>query len=274
VATSVHDQLAGHFRRISGTIKLIQMKQRVAAGVVGSVLLVMLLVLFIVYALPVYGVFRTRWLVRNQPEMWIVPTPLPNAAPEASKGLTFSYYGYEFKVPWSQLEQERKGKSMTFLIFANGSVVVIHDPAQQVQALEVMKDTEERPGSTAKDIFGDNATRSNYAFQSKILYLTPGDLRLSWSRREMVAKSVLILLKPVYLGVTKSRVYSFQTEWLRGFQAGDPQIDKATIVDGFDAQDRKIVLWVGSHERAPKPSQSEVNVIINSLHPVGMASPH
>jgi len=239
----------------------------------GRIICVVTLVLFVVYALPVFAVVHARWLVRNMPAMWIVPTPLPIVPIERSEGLKLSYYGYEFEVPWTQLNREQKLRSMTVLNFGNGAVVVFHEPAEEMSELKVMKQGERKQGLTVEDIFGDKATSSNYAFRSKILYLTPKDLRLSFSRQEMAANSGLILLKLPHAGLAKGGEYSFQTEWLRGFQDGDPAIDTMTIINCFDAQDREIEIWVGSTEGKKKPSQADVNRIIYSLRPATASSP-
>lgn len=91
--------------------------------------------------------------------------------------------------------------------------------------------------------------------------------RFLLSRQEMAANSVLMILKLMHAGSAKGGEFSFQTDWLRGFQDGDPAIDKMTISSCFDAQDREIELWVGSTVGTKKPSQADVNAIIFSLRP-------
>jgi hypothetical protein len=56
----------------------------------------------------------------------------------------------------------------------------------------------------------------------------------------MVSSSVLLMLKPMWTGTLQGGLYSFQTEWLRGFQQGDRQ----------------------------NVTQSELNRIIYSLRPI------
>ncbi len=242
------------------------MKAKLTAAIV-------LCVLVLVYASPIFMVLDTKSKVRNMPAMWIVPIPLPKVPIRHPEGLKLSYYGYEFEAPWTQLNREQKLKSMTLLYFASGAVVVVRDPAQSIHELEVMKQGDGKQGFTFENIFGDKATSSNYAFRSKILYVTPKDLRLSFSRKEMVANSVLIMMKLAHAGLAVGGEYSFQTEWLRGFQDGDPAIDKMTIINCFDSQDHEIELWVGSTDGVKKPSQADVNSILYSLHPSTVTSP-
>jgi hypothetical protein len=239
-----------------------------------GIICVALLVLFVVYALPIGGLVYAKRQARNSPELWIVPTPLPNVPIERSEGLKFSYFGYEFEVPWNQLKQERKLESMVILNFVNGGVVVFPDPSQKIGDLDAMKQEAAKKGRDVRNVFGDQATRSNYAMRSKILYLTPKDLSLFSSRQEMVTNSVLLLLKPVHAGIVKGGLYSFQTEWLRGFQEGSPAKDLMTIIDGFDDQDHEVELWVGSEKGTNKPSQADINRILYSLRPDAVFSPH
>jgi hypothetical protein len=180
------------------------MKAKLTAGIVGcSLSCVVFCLLFVVYGRPIYMVLYTKWKVRNMPEMWIVPTPLPNGPIERSSGLKFSYYGYEFEVPWTQLNREQKLKSMVFLSFASGAIVNFHDPSQEIRELEVMKQGDTKQGINIDNIFGIKATSSNYAFRSKILYLTPKDLSVLSSRQEMVGNSVLLIMKPMHAGIAK-----------------------------------------------------------------------
>jgi hypothetical protein len=115
--------------------------------------------------------------------------------------------------------------------------------------------------------FGGKPIDSDYALLSRTLCLTPRDLRLSWSRREMAGNSVLLTIKEIDIAHIRNGVYSFQTESLRGFQYGDPTHDKVVKIDAFDEKDRKIWLMIGAELKpnGRKPSQAEINRILYSL---------
>ncbi len=238
------------------------------------IICVVLCVLFVVYGRPILALVYTKWQARNAPEMWIVPIPLPDLPAERSAGRTFSYFGYEFDSPWTEVKRERKLESIAVLNFSNGAFISILDPARGSDELQAMKREATKRGTDIRNAFGDEVTRSNYALRSKILYLTPKDLHILSSRQEMVGNSILLLLKSIWTKRIEGGLYSFQTEWLRGFQEGIPTRDKMAIIDGFDAQDREVEVWVGSEEGANKPSQADVNRILYSLRPVVASSPH
>jgi hypothetical protein len=202
-------------------------------------------------------------------ELWVVPRPLPDIFIEHSAGRKFTYYGYQFETPWTELKQQKTSRAMQLFYFSNGFVVMFHDPGQSVDQLKVLTSKGSGNEAELKELFGKEATRSNYALRSKILYLTPRDLRLSFSRQKMVSNSVLLMLKPIWTGSLQGGLYSFQTEWLWGFQHGDPTKDKAIVIDAFDAHDHEIELSVGRGQDAAQTfSQSEINRIIYSLRPV------
>jgi hypothetical protein len=225
-----------------------------------------------VYVKPISAVLYTKWVLRNEPDVWVVPVPLSIAAPEQSVGRKFSYFGYEFETPWTELKRERNTESIVILNFANGDMVTMFAPRKDAGGLDAMKQEAVKQGRDIRDVFGDEATRSNYALQSKILNLTPRDLRLFATRQEMVGNSILLIMKKIWTGRIKGGLYSFQTEWLRGFQEGGVPKDRAVVIEAFDAQDQKIELFIGSEQGKDNVlSQADINRILYSLRPASVS---
>ncbi|HVB08149.1 MAG TPA: hypothetical protein VNF00_04310 [Candidatus Acidoferrales bacterium] len=208
----------------------------------------------------------TKWEIRNEPELWIVPTPLTDLSIERSAGQKFSFLGYEFESPWTEVKKETKGESISILNFSNGDFISISKGADDLKA---MKQDAARRGTDIKDVFGSQPTSSNYALRSKILYLTPRDLRLFSSPRQMAANSVLLTLKEVWTATAKGGLYSFQTKWLRGFQEGSPARNNPVTIYAFDEQDREIDLSMGTEPNAnSRLSQADINRVLYSLRPI------
>src|SRR5258708_36696704 len=96
----------------------------------------------------------------------------------------------------------------------------------------------------------------------------PGELKSCIQSKEMLSSSSLLMLKPMSTGTRKGGLYSFRTEWLRGFQQGDPTRDKTVTIEAFDSHDHEIELSIGRALGASQDvRQSEVNRIIYSLRP-------
>ncbi len=225
-------------------------------------------VLLFIYGRPLTLLSMARWETRSKPEYWMVPKPLADVSIKQTAGRKFTFYGYQFEVPWTDVKQEKHLKSIELVYFSNDFFIMLGDPTQSVNQLKLLTrgGTDDEAG--LKYVFGEETTRSNYALRSKILNLTPRDLQLSFSRRKMVSSSILLMLKPMSTGTSRAGLYSFRTEWLRGFQQGDPTRDKTVTIEAFDSQDHEIELSIGRALGASQDvTQSEVNRIIYSLRP-------
>jgi|ERR1700733_5770842 hypothetical protein len=230
-----------------------------------SIVVVVLLLLAFRYAPAIGALLYMKWEFRNASELWVVPTPLPDLSIDRSPGKRFSYLGYEFESPWTEVKLERKFESLALVHFSDGQIISISDGADELKA---MKQASRNGGTDLKNVFGDQPMSSNYALRSKILYLTPRDLRLFSTPREMVANSVLLNLKGIWTTTAKSGLYSFQTDWVRGFQEGSPTLNNLVTIAAFDAQDREVMLYIGAEPRAAnRPSQAAINRILYSLRP-------
>ncbi len=183
------------------------------------------------YGSPIALVLFTKWENRNSPELWIVPKPLADVSIDRSPGQEFSCLGYQFDSPWAGVKTERKGHFTEVLGFNSGGVILLSKGSDKLQA---MREAMAGRGASPESVLGREATSSNYALFSTILSLTPADLRFSFSRRQMVAHSVLIMFKGTEAQQIKGGVYSFQSEWLRGFQEGSPADASAVSVHAFD----------------------------------------
>jgi len=227
-----------------------------------AVVTVLFCSLVLLYGRPITAVLYARWEARKTPELWVVPTPLADLSIDSSPGKKFSYLGYEFESPWTQVTKERKFESSAAVNFADGQVILI---AKGAELFPAMQEEEAKRGAVVRFNFGGELIDSDYALLSRTLYLTPRDLRLSWSRREMAGNSVLLTIKGIDVVHMRNGLYSFQTDWLRGFQYGNPTHDRVVNIDAFDEQGRKIWILIGTKPDSPKLSQAEINRILYSL---------
>jgi hypothetical protein len=242
--------------------------------VTALLLAVVFLLIFDFYGRAIILVLFTRYEIRNSPDLWIVPTPLSAGAAESPAGKTLSYYGYSLDSPWAEVKEEKPGKVLTSINFSGGQVISVCDPASTLDDLEALRQGIVTRGQTLKNVFGDEATRSRFAFRSTTLNLTPRDLRLFSSRQEIATNSTLLMIKEVWVNNSRHGPYSFQTAWFRGFQYGSPAQDDGVTIEAFDAEDHEIEIMVGWGLRiSPRPSQADINRIIFSLRPTPPAEP-
>ena len=233
--------------------------------VISTIVCVLFFFLFWQYGRPIELLLLTKHALKNEPELWIVPTSLTDLAVNRSPGAKFSYFGFEFEAPWTGVKLRRGGQSIVVLDFQNGGVVSISKGSSELAS---MKEEAAKEGRDIKSVFGGRAIESDYEMESTILHLTPRDLRLFSSRKEMTSNSVLLTLKGIYTGNAKGGIYSFQTDYVKGFQIGSLSADNLVTVDAFDQQDRKIQLIIGNEMHSKfKVSQTDVNRVWASLRP-------
>lgn len=206
-----------------------------------------------------------KWEFRHSPAIWMVPRPLPLEFTSRPAGPKVAYFGYEFDSPSPEVKEERKFESVVVLSFSNCAVMTIFKPDPSGDPIHVVRLEAAKRGRNIEDVFGLEATRSNYALLSKELNLTPSDVRLFSSRREIIANSVFLTMKGVHSQRFKHGLYSFETQWIRGFQQGDLGRDRAVVVDAFDQQDRWLMLIVGLKPGTSCFAQTDLNQIISSL---------
>ena len=226
-------------------------------------------ILIFSYGPAIGALLYMKWDARNKPELWIVPTPLTNLSVGQSTGGTFSYLGYEFESPWPKVKLEKKYESIAIVYFSDGEFISISKGPDEIRAMQEGTTKHRR---TINNLFGAGAMASNYALRSEILNLTPRDLRLFSSPRQMVANSVLLMLKPMSVMAAKSGLYSFQAGRLRGFEEGTPGQTNPVKIDAFDERDGEIDLLIGTQVHSSGTvSQADINCVLFSLRPVAPA---
>jgi hypothetical protein len=218
---------------------------------------------------PTLGAFAyVKWKFRKSPDIWIVPRPLPLAFTDRAAGAKVSYSGYEFDSPTVEVKEERRVESVVVLSFSKCAGMTMFKPEAGCDVIHIVQLEASKRGQNIEDVFGRDATRSNYALRSKELNLTPGDLRLFSSRREIVANSVFLTIKGIDSQRFKNGLYSFETQWMRDFQEGDLGRDRGVVIEAFDQQDRRLMLIIAAKPGTSCFAQSDLNQIISSLRPV------
>ncbi len=212
-----------------------------------------------------FVVFFTMWQIHSTPELWIVPKPLADSSVDHSPGKKISFLGYECESPWINFDKETKVNSSVTLTFSEGEIFAY--PEDDVADLK-----RQTAANTIIDAIGDAAISSNYAFRSKVLYLTPQDMHFFPSpRRKVVANALFLNLKRLYApaSVVRTGMYSFQTEAIRGFQIGSPTQSRLVEIYAFSKQDRAVTVGLRLPPDAKgELTQAKVNRIIYSLRPV------
>jgi len=227
-----------------------------------------LAVLLFVYGPAWSALAYGKWKFRESPNIWIVPRPMSLTFAARTGVAKMAYFGYEFDSPTAEVKEERKVESVVVLSFSSCAGMLIFKPSPGGGLIHAVKLEASKRGENIEDLFGREATGSDYALRSKELNLRPSDLRFFASRQEIVANFLFLTIKDGESQRFKNGLYSFETHWMRGFQEGNLSRDRGVLIDAYDREDRRLMLVVAAKPGPSCFAQSDLNQIISSLRPV------
>jgi hypothetical protein len=233
-----------------------------------------IVVVFAAVYLPFFGVqtmcaLTVRYWYRKTPDVAKTPVVLKDLSVSDVPHRKLSYFGYEFEIPWDDLD-EQKGKTVGTIhvsYFHSGNVFWFSSFPPKEFVNGIMKDAK-LDSQDFRNLYGDDAFESDYGFHRKMLETTPSEITPFVSRRQAVAGEMLLLVKAVSMPKAESGIFSIQTPNFQGFQFESPQGRPFRITDELYSNDGGIDLIFlqklgGS---APSISQGEINRIIQSVH--------
>jgi hypothetical protein len=225
--------------------------RRIAIGVVVGVVL-------LGWIIPA-GIFL--YIARTTPAVdKVVPTQLSDMSVSPVPGKKLSYFGYEFEVPWRDLDDaqtqlfERPDSQTVWLGFRSGLKLFV--------------------------AFRTKPPADEYAILKRTYETTPDQIHywaLCTSRKSRLQTMLLVaksgFLQGVGLGAAsnpaESGIFELQNQSYKGFQYGDPKIrqDQIQIVlyAGDDTR-MKIRILQAAYDDPAGVTQPEINRIIQSLH--------
>jgi hypothetical protein len=121
-----------------------------------------------------------------------------------------------------------------------------------------------------KASIGDDAFESDYGFMSRMLQVTPREITPFVSQRQAVAGEMLLLIKAISMPKADSGIFSIRTPGFQGFQFENPESRPFKITDELYSADGGIdIMFLQKVDGSvPAISQSEINRVIQSIHPV------
>lgn len=170
------------------------------------------------FGLQTMMVLETRWMARKTPVVKLTPRSLSDLSVATGAGTKLSYFGYEFEVPWNDLDKAKTkaGVNAVVLSFRSGQQVRLTSlpPREFVKGI-----LEHANGQSFRQIYGDQALQSDYAMWSLIVDSTPEEVTLFSSRQQAIGVPILLVMKAI-AAPDDSAVYSVQTRDFKGFPVG------------------------------------------------------
>ena len=222
----------------------------------------------------IWPVATSYWMAaKAPPEANIVPTELNDKSVSQATGAKLSYLGYEFEVPWSDLDdsltrlhpQDKPDKTSVLLRFRSGLAMMVSITPAHYWSTDLAK-AARVPRSSIEAMYGAN---DDYSFWNNIYEITPAAIHhWSFSRRVQMQESMLLLMKSVFLTPSAhSGIFRVENDHFKGFEEGDPKARPGAILIHFfsDDGDVEIVVSQGCCRESRAVTQPELNRIIKSL---------
>jgi hypothetical protein len=210
-----------------------------------------------------------RYQYRKIPDIETIPAPLADLSISDVPHKKVSYFGYEFELPWDDVDEQKDKTAGPIHISAfcseNAFWFSTFPPKNFVNL--IMKESN-LDAQGFRQLYGDEAFESDYGFHKKMLQTTPSEITPFVSRREAAGGTILLILKATSMPKADSGIFSIRTQGFGGFQFESPQGRPFRITDELYSDDGGIDLMFlqKAGGSAPAISQSEINRVIQSIH--------
>lgn len=229
---------------------------------VGSALLI--IVCTYLWGFQTVATFKFRQLAKKEPILRVTPRLLRQTEVNHTQGIKLSHRGYEFEVPWSDLETERNRDSedIAAFVFRSGIGVSFFGPSRKYP--ELLSDPKIR--EAFGPVIGRAAAQSNFAFLEARLEASPEQIKPWISRYKAIEISTLLSMKASTMLGGETGLFNIQQNGWRGFQLDDPAKKQKVVLDLFDSRDQRVELIFAVKKGAALTfTQADVNRVVQTL---------
>jgi hypothetical protein len=224
------------------------------------------------FGVQTFYIWESRRMARKEPVVWTTPVALSDLSASQVAGKRLSYFGYEFDVPWSDIDQDKTkvvGNNIAIIVFRSGNVFSFwaDTPKGLISTMSGKIDVR-----SFGLLVGVEAAQSDYAFTRAILETTPGKFTLLMPRRQAMQQGTLFLMKRIILRPgSEAGVFSLKTKEFKGFQYGRPENSSTRLSVELFRSDGHLDIYFGQKLNGSVAiSQSDVNHVVQSVHKVGV----
>jgi hypothetical protein len=237
-------------------------------------IVVMLAVVFLgAYCIEVALSFSAAKKV--SPVARIVPADLNDKSVSEAPGTKLSYFGYEFEVPWSDLDEtqtklypkDKSEKCKVDLHFRSGLRLLVTAVPPREWAKTFVTEFKSPPQKV------DAAITSDYSFVRSLYALTPDRVH-HWALSPDVhtREEFWLAVKSVALSdpASASGIFKLQNQSYKGFQQGNPQVRPVGIIVNLYSDDGSVEMifsqkgYIG-YKNSAGVTQPEINRSVQSL---------
>ena len=214
---------------------------------------------------------EARYLTRKTPAVSTTPAQLTELSISRSPGKKLSYFGYEFEVPWNDVDEAKTGvipdKNRAMIVFQSGNTLSVWQGSPRAFLNQVLSN-DKIDQNTLRRIVGDEALQSDYALYRTILQMTPDKMTPFESQSDAANQALLLLVKRLCMPPgARSGVFSVGAGEFSGFQFGRPQNQSGEVsVRIFSDSSSLNFIFKQNPSGSAVFSQPDINRILNTLH--------
>jgi hypothetical protein len=211
---------------------------------------------------------------RNSPPITrIVPTDLKDMSFSEAPGKTLSYFGYEFEIPWSDLDEsqtklyptDKPEKCRADLRFGSGLRMVV----TAIPAGEWANELATQFKVPRQRIESSFEAKSDYSFLRNLYEFTPGKMH-HWAFSPQIhsREHLLLTIKTAALPpLAGTGIFNLQNQSYKGFQEGNPKVrqDGIEIHLFSDEGSIEMIFSQKDYQNPTGVTQPEINRIVQSL---------
>lgn len=196
----------------------------------------------------------------------LVPSDLPDLSISQAPGTKLSYFGYEFEVPWSDLDETKTQvyPNQIILTFRSGLRLMAGASPARLWVNGLASSWKVAP----KDIESWLGS-SDYSVVRTLYEFTPDKMH-RWALSPSIHYREILLLtmkSAALLPSASTGIFKIQNQDYRGFQQGNPQARSTIdVVLCSDEGSFDLTFLQKDYQNRAGISQAEINRIVQSLH--------
>ncbi len=215
---------------------------------------------------------EARYLTRKTPVVSMAPAPLLDLSISRSPGRKLSYFGYEFEVPWNDIDDAKTkilpdNNNKAMIAFQSGNSLSLWHGSSRAFVNTVLSN-DKIDQSTLRRMYGDEALLSDYALYRTILEATPGNITPFMSRQDAASRALLLIVKGTMMPRgAASGVFAVSAGEFTGFQFGraQNQFGEVSVRLFSDSSSLNFIFYQNPGSPAVI-SQPDINRILQTLH--------
>jgi hypothetical protein len=222
------------------------------------------------FGLQTFVIWETRRVGRQEPVVWTKPVQLSDLSISQTPGKGLFYFGYEFEVPWADIDEEKTkvvGTNKAIIVFRSGNTISfwIGSPNSLVNSLSGDGKIDR---NSLRRLLGNEVTQSDYDFKRAILQTTPDQFSLLTPKTVAIQQETLFSMKAITMPKgAESGIFLVNTSEFKGFQYGRPQASLKNLrVDLFNSDVHVDILFGQKPNGSIAISQADVNRVAQSVH--------